>query len=237
MTNIENVQPRMTLNKRDLQLFFKRLRKKFPNIKFKYFACGEYGTKNFRPHYHACLFGIDFPDKEIIYFDKKSRFKNIYKTGIDHTLYTSKILSNTWGFGYVTIGEVTLESAGYVARYVTKKMKFKTKIEQLEYYGGRQPEFALMSRGGTKGKGLAYDWFKRYHTDVYPKDFFTINGHKFQPSRYYDSLLEELNPNLFKQIKKERRKKQLESKDYTSLELLGKDKYKLLQSKTLVRDL
>lgn len=52
------------LRKYDLQLFFKRLRKYFddqskkyniPYGKIRYFACGEYGPKHFRPHYHIIL--------------------------------------------------------------------------------------------------------------------------------------------------------------------------------------
>jgi hypothetical protein len=46
-----------TLLKRDYQTFFKRLRKLAPHKKgkkrLKYFACGEYGTKTARPHYHS----------------------------------------------------------------------------------------------------------------------------------------------------------------------------------------
>lgn len=51
-----------TLDKQDLQLFWKRLRKRL-HRKIKYFACGEYGTQNKRPHYHAIIFGIDALDK------------------------------------------------------------------------------------------------------------------------------------------------------------------------------
>jgi hypothetical protein len=49
----------MTLNRRDLTLFMKRLRKNSGIQGIKYYACGEYGTKNSRPHYHAIVFGVD----------------------------------------------------------------------------------------------------------------------------------------------------------------------------------
>ena len=69
--------PPYSIYKRSLQLFFKRLRKEFaidvPNPetgrtrkvyqKFRYLACGEYGERKGRPHYHACIIGLDFPDK------------------------------------------------------------------------------------------------------------------------------------------------------------------------------
>lgn len=44
----------MTLRPRDVTLFLKRVRKKIGTI--KYYYCGEYGSKNFRPHYHLILF-------------------------------------------------------------------------------------------------------------------------------------------------------------------------------------
>ena len=48
-----------SLVKRDLQLFFKRLRKALPSDKkIKYFACGEYGDDKECPHYHAIVFGL-----------------------------------------------------------------------------------------------------------------------------------------------------------------------------------
>ena len=43
-------QTEMTLQKRDLTLFFKRLRKKFPEKEVRYYAVGEYGKRTLRPH-------------------------------------------------------------------------------------------------------------------------------------------------------------------------------------------
>lgn len=54
------------LRKRDLQLFFKRLRKYYAKItdsKLRYFACGEYGPVHYRPHFHILLY---FDDKRIL---------------------------------------------------------------------------------------------------------------------------------------------------------------------------
>lgn len=47
-----------TLCKRDIQLFFKRLRKAHPkgHPRIKYFLCGEYGSQYERPHYHVIVF-------------------------------------------------------------------------------------------------------------------------------------------------------------------------------------
>lgn len=50
----------MTLVKRDLQLFFKKLRKYTGCQTIKYYAVGEYGGKTMRPHYHLIIFDAGF---------------------------------------------------------------------------------------------------------------------------------------------------------------------------------
>lgn len=93
------------LVKKDLQNFFKRLRKAGFNI--RYFACGEYGEHTRRPHYHVILFGENFQ------FDKED---------LTDTLYTSETLRKIWGLGHVSIGTVTLQSIMYVVGYTQKKI-------------------------------------------------------------------------------------------------------------------
>jgi len=49
------------LNKRDLQLFKKRLRKfnkKYTKVSVRYYSVGEYGTRSYRPHYHSIIFNV-----------------------------------------------------------------------------------------------------------------------------------------------------------------------------------
>lgn len=93
------------IDKRDLQLFFKRVRK--AGLKFRYFACGEYGEKTRRPHYHAIIFGQDFA------FDR---------VDISESLYTSESLMSLWGAGHVSIAPVELHSIMYVCGYTAKKV-------------------------------------------------------------------------------------------------------------------
>ena len=59
-----------TLIKRHLQLFFKRLRKAYPNQNIRYYGVGEYGDEGQRPHYHACVFGFDFNKEKWEYHSK-----------------------------------------------------------------------------------------------------------------------------------------------------------------------
>lgn len=116
------------LCKRDSQLFLKRLRKRFPDRKIRFYLVGEYGTRTHRPHYHALLFGVgpDDLDSSWLFFNGRSGEKR------------NSLLSDTWHFGLVHVGMVSRESIQYVAGYVTKKFTKKN--------DGYVPEFALMSR-------------------------------------------------------------------------------------------
>ena len=107
----------------------------------------------------------------------------------------------------MTVGELTFESAAYVARYVVKKRtgkEAKTHYTRM-YESGElvdlKPEFVTMSRR----PGIGNEWFKKYKNDVYPKDFTTIRGKRMKPPKYYDRLLEELDPDVFERIKQDRR--------------------------------
>jgi len=61
--NNENLPKDGSLCLADLQKFMKRLRKKY-GAGIRYFACGEYGEKLKRPHYHVCIFGLNFPMRD-----------------------------------------------------------------------------------------------------------------------------------------------------------------------------
>lgn len=92
------------IDKRHLQLFFKRLRR--DGTKIRYLACGEYGSHTRRPHYHAIIFGKDWLEGSQMVTDK---------------LYTNKTLVDTWGYGLVSVAPVTMASICYVCGYVNKK--------------------------------------------------------------------------------------------------------------------
>lgn len=170
--------PTVSLHKHHFQRFMKRLRKHFfGNEKgtIRYFHCGEYGEQLGRPHHHACLFNIDFPDKTLW----------AVRDGI--RLYRSKTLESLWPFGNSTIGDVTFDSAAYVARYVVKKITGKLANA---HYLGKQPEYCTMSRR----PGIASGWIKKYSNDVFPKDFVVIRGKKSKVPKFYNRNYELTNP-------------------------------------------
>lgn len=172
-----------SLSKSDFVGFHKRLRDRVGYGRFRFFACGEYGDRTNRPHYHALLFNYDFADKE---------FFNFTRDG--HRLYTSSLLDDVWGFGHCQIGSVSFDSAAYVARYVTKKI---TGDMADDHYQGRQPEFCDMSRRPGIGRG----WLEKFTSDVYPRDHVVVNGVKCKPPRYYDGVFEIMDPKVFNRIR------------------------------------
>lgn len=92
------------LEREDVQKFLKRFRARFGKV--RYFGCGEYGTKNKRPHYHLILFGANITDLK----------------HVGNGLYESKIVSEIWPYGFHYLGFVSYASCNYVAQYSTKKV-------------------------------------------------------------------------------------------------------------------
>lgn len=194
---------------KDFQDFMKRFRRNYKGIRpiwdeekqkdffpIKYYHCGEYGDKNKRPHYHACVFNFDFPDKEEIAVSKGNK------------LYKSKILSDLWeNKGMCAIGELTFDSAAYVARYIMKKRNgpMESVYDVIDEKTGEivklEKEYTTMSNG------IGKEWFQKYKKDVYPSDEIIINGRKMKPPKYYDGLYELYDPESYKRMKNNRKEK------------------------------
>ena len=182
----------LSLNKRDLQLWHKSLRKALDEkgySKIRFFACGEYGSpKNtMRPHYHEIVFGLVLDDLKFYKYNK-----------LKQPLYTSEFLNNIWKKGYVIIGDVTWQSCAYVARYVTKKMKG----EGMELYREKNlvPPFTLMSRKPGIGRKY-YD----EHPEMFDYSYINLStpdgGIKIFPNKYFKSLLEVDDPAAFENLR------------------------------------
>lgn len=223
----ENLNSRYTLIKKDFQLFMKKLRKEFKGLEYvkpckqssnthpiRYFHCGEYGERFERPHHHACLFNFDFEDKVIV--DSSQPL---------YDLYSSETLDRVWGNGLCTIGEVNFETAAYVARYITKKVNGLHAASHYyhdcdpetgeAYY--REPEYITMSRR----PGIGARWFEQFgDSDVYPKDFLTIQGKKFKPPAFYDRLYDINHPRKMAILKKKRKLAQSQNGDNNTIRRL-----------------
>lgn len=187
-----------SLAKGDLQAFTKRLNedvRRRSTKGVKYYACGEYGDRTQRPHYHIAVYGEDFSDDR-----QKSKHSN------GHQLWRSSRLKRLWPHGDADIGDLTFESAAYIARYIMKKIDGKKAVNhynRVDREGNMyrlEPEFSVMSRR----PGIASEWFKQFKDDVYPHDHVISRGHPAKPPRYYDKLLEQIDPYLLATIKADR---------------------------------
>lgn len=170
-----------SLSHRDFQLFMKRLRKHFTDREVRFYMCGEYGPLNQRPHYHACLFNVDFRSDRV----------PSGRSGSGHVFYDSPLLSRLWSHGRVSVQDLSRETALYTAGYITKKIlgpNSERAYDQVDSDGvvtPRRPEYAAMS---TR-PGIGARWFLRFSRDVYPHDFAIGDGRRFAPPRYYDKLM------------------------------------------------
>lgn len=89
----------------------KESRKKWlDSITVPFLAVGEYGDDGKRPHFHALLF--NWRPSDAIPRRTNERGDQIYSS---HTL------DQIWGMGFTELGSITFESAGYCARYASKK--------------------------------------------------------------------------------------------------------------------
>lgn len=153
-----------TLVKRDLQLFFKRLRKNSGRA-LKYYACGEYGDVGFRPHYHCIIFGFDFAsikDRRLI--------KSVWNK--------SNVLT-----GY-NFGSVTRDSCRYTCDYIMKAfISGKDKSDfWLRFH--KEPPFRVCSQG--IGKRYCLDYASILKERLY---CLGSDGKKVPLPRYYRQLL------------------------------------------------
>lgn len=200
--NDEHIPYDHGLKKRDFQTFMKKVRNRMGPVRF--YHCGEYGEDFGRPHYHALFFGLDFDDK--VYWSGEGESK----------LYVSPALDQLWGKGYALIGNVTFESAAYVARYVTKKItgeKAHEHYQKVDPETGEvfqiEPEYTTMSRRPGIGKG----WYDRYKKEVQTHDSIIVRGVPTLPPRYYDALAERDNEIELAARKEKRAKGQRQNPD------------------------
>lgn len=175
--------------------FMKRLRDRYGEG-IRSFGCAEYGEKLSRPHYHICLFNFDFPDK------------TLWKKTDENRLFTSPSLQGLWPYGHSTIGDLTFESAAYVARYVTKKItgnRAQSHYEAIDQSTGevfeKLPERSISV---SRMPGLGRPWYEKFYDFVLNHDYVISRGHKVRPPKYYDRLSEKLFPERFALVKKRR---------------------------------
>ena len=152
-----------SLCKRDFQLFMKRLRKKHAKEstqKLVYYACGEYGSQTYRPHYHAIMFNL-----------------------LPHFMLDEP-LAEIWDNGHVRVDDCNIKTIQYVTKYVMKSIP-KTKAHEFH----KELEFSLMSKGIGKSF-LTKNMVKYYKENEIPylvwKDGQKITMPRYFKEKIYD---------------------------------------------------
>lgn len=177
----KHVPGSLSLEYEDFQLFMKRLRKKEWSVSecpdgrraVRFFCAGEYGGLTRRPHYHAILFNVDFPDRR--------EFVN--------GTFSSALLEGVWGKGNVVIGSVSAQSAAYVAGYTLKKVHGAAAKDYYEdvvnvqtgELSRRRAEFVVMSRK----PGIGSWWYERFKSDLFPYDHAVADGKCYKVPAFY----------------------------------------------------
>lgn len=141
------------------------------------FCAGEYGDKRKRPHWHALIFNWSPPDRQ-----------PKYKNGRGDQVYDSEILRRLWPHGISELGAVTFQSAGYCARYASKK---------LAHGLDGQHEFEPISRRSSKN-AIGKKWIEKHWRDVFTHGYVIqeIDGQFVQGSipRYYEKWFQKNHP-------------------------------------------
>lgn len=171
----------------DFQLFMKSLREKVtrgitdPELKkqlyIPFMVTGEYGEKNKRPHWHVILFN---------YRPKDATYK--YTTDQGEKVYDSQEIQQLWKKGQIEFGSVTLDSAGYVARYAAKKL-VHGKDDEHDYHP--------IHRTSCK-RAIGRSWIEKYYQHTFDHGFVVLpNGQKSKIPRYYVDWLKKNHPEKY----------------------------------------
>lgn len=199
-----NKYGRMTLDKKDLELFFKRLRQnqkrnskhnawedhvyktELSKESIKYYAVGEYGSKRKRPHYHAIIYNA-----------------------------SKEAIRASWELGEIDIQIPRSRAAlSYVVKYLQKRL-FKITP------GNVEREFSVMS----KGIGMNYvdkhkAYHKKYYWNMYTGD---ESAFKIPMSKFYrDKIFTDAE----KRMQIPEIKKSIEYEEEKAIQKMGEENYR-----------
>lgn len=173
-----------TVNKKDIQKFFKRFRKHFENyykekqIKFSYFLVSEYGPTSYRPHYHAILFNLPVlsPIDEV----------QIAKI--------TKEVQEIWSNGFIRIDKCNEQRIGYCTKYMSCETVIPTYLPK---------PFRMISKGIGKcylNNHNRIIWHRKDLNNYYPD-----GNRKFKLPRYYkDKIFSDDEKEMIYQLNQER---------------------------------
>lgn len=233
--NDQNLPQHSNLRYDDLSKFFKRGRHEFQTetSSFKYFACGEYGDKTLRPHYHFCAF--DFKIDDLRPFKRVDR----------GWYYTSQTLQEKWPYGHSIVVPLTWSTALYTAGYVTKKMHAQN-IRSLPQAPDYDPEIdapieTYTQQRAFQSHGLGVPFYHEHKQEIWDLDACLFKGqYMVKVPRYYYKLLQREDPERAADVLYKRQQKYADTPPLDAerdRELLYALKVKDLEMQTYVRSL
>lgn len=208
-------------NKKDLPAFFGDEISKFMKVlrqywkrKFKFdgirfFGCAEYGEhageRLINPHLHILLFNCPIPDlqeRHPIMVDGKLKWIKQFSSDGEQLMFSPAIWNIWQKQGTAQVGQVTFESASYVARYIMKKQKG---VDAKVYRDlDMAPPYIRMSRR----PGIGAQWYKENLSTIYEYDKVVVHrGDKSfyqNPGRYCDNILKDIDVQKFYDLKEKR---------------------------------
>lgn len=162
-------------DKRNIQLFLKRLRKSLGFSCLRYFCCSEYGDITLRPHWHMLLFFT-----QSITFDAK--------------LYD--LITEKWALGNVQFGDITDASITYVTKYMLKDSKYLFDINDT---------CRLMSRNPAIGSNIIMNQLELHNLKNRDLSFVSVYGNKSRiPRIFLDKLKNHFTENELLSLKSKR---------------------------------
>lgn len=176
--NDENLPP-IEDWKKNFGVFHDKLQKKLKK-RIRFIVSHEYGSKTFRPHHHAILFGWNPPNQKLLKQTKK---------GVN--IYTSTYLEDLWKKGFSSIGQANEKTAYYIASYAIK---------------GNSHNYNNPITGECQTFKDSMQTSKR---PAIGADFFDSNSRQLVNSgailpRYYLKRLKDQNPTLHEQYENDR---------------------------------
>lgn len=161
------------LHYEDFQKFMKKLRK-LQNEPMGFFVTGEYGDQFKRPHWHCIVFNWAPPDQVYKYSNARG-----------DRVYSSATLDRIWGKGIAESGSVTIQSAGYCARYATKK---------LVHGKDKEHDYQPISKKSSK-HAIGKSWLEKYWPDVFNHGRVVLHdGSTTSIPRYYEKWFAKNRP-------------------------------------------
>ncbi|WGL31253.1 replication initiator protein [Dipodfec virus UOA04_Rod_843] len=208
--------PVLTLSRRDIQLFVKRLRKRLEPQKIRVFYCGEYGPQTFRPHYHMIVFGLQLGD--LVPYGRGEAGFMYYQSNFLTSVWAERKAPTRHGsvtplssdfdyfctpYGRLLVSPASWNTFAYVSRYTVKKL-YGAEARAYDALG-IEPPFLGMSTD----PGIGKQWYLD-HPEYKDFEYISVKtpqgGKKFRPPHYFDTLYDAEEPEKMAEIKEARKR-------------------------------